>query len=60
MRNGASPATHVLDEAAHPCPRNSTSTENLYGIPCSVLCRLSGVHFQQGNWPCEVLRLILV
>ena len=50
----------MLDEAAHPRPRNSTSTEDLYGITRRFLRRLCSVHFQQGNWPGKVLRLLLV
>jgi hypothetical protein len=50
----------MLDEAAHPRPRNSTSTENLYGITRRFLRRLCSVHFQQGNRSGKVLRLLLV
>jgi hypothetical protein len=56
----ARPATHLLDEAAHSRPGDSTSAENLYGIPRGFLCCLSGVHFQQGNWSSKVLCLVLV
>jgi hypothetical protein len=52
--------TYVLDEAAHACPRNSTSTENLYGIPRCILRRLRGVHLQQGDWAGKVLCLLFI
>ena len=50
----------MLDEAAHPRPRNSTSTEDLHSITRRFLRRLRSIHFQQGNWSGKVLRLLLI
>ena len=50
----------MLNEAAHPRPRYSTSTENLHGITRRFLRCLCSVHFQQRNGSGKELRLLLV
>ena len=50
----------MFDEAAHPRPCNSTSTEDLHSITRRFLRRLRSIHFQQGNWSGKVLRLLLI
>jgi hypothetical protein len=50
----------MLDEAAHPRPRDSTSTEDLHSVTRRFLRRLRSIHFQQGNRSGKVLRLLLV
>lgn len=50
----------MLNEAPHACPSNTTSTEDLDSVTCCVLCRLSRIHLEQGDWASKVLGLLLV